>query len=342
MRLAFLHVDLPPEGIGGVAYQVDLLAREMASRHELTVFTTTSGKAKRDYEVVVCGPRHLGPATRTIGMGLGFADLDLRKFDVVHAHGDSWAITHRRRVRTFYGTAAAEARVARSMKRCASQTVQYGMELIACARSEMRVAISENTVRYLPRIDRVIPCGVDLGTFHPGGERFERPTVLFVAGRLGGRKRGRIALKAFDAVREYNRDARMIVVSRDTVEQPGVECRSAISNEEMGVLFRRSWVLLSTSSYEGFGLPYAEALASELPVVTTRNPGAQEMLREGGGAIVRMGDLADVLGQHLRAPRRPDSCAAERIRSRVGIARVADQYDGVYGQLVCSRSTGRA
>jgi phosphatidylinositol alpha-mannosyltransferase len=266
-------------------------------------------------------------------VGWAFGRLDLRHFDVVHAHGDSWAVRHPSVVRTFYGTAFAEARSATSLKRRASQTMRYGLELVECGRCEVRTTIGEHAKRFLPRINKVIPCGIDPEVFHPGDERFEQPTVLFVAGRLGGRKRGWLALQAFDFVRERVADARMIVVSRDTVRAPGVECRAAISDEEMGVLFRKSWVLCSASSYEGFGLPYAEALASGLPVVTTKNPGATEIFADGSGTIVQEQELGETLVANLKQGRSSDASHLRASGEQYRIDRVADQFDKIYEQV---------
>jgi phosphatidyl-myo-inositol alpha-mannosyltransferase len=330
VKLAFLHADLPPKGEGGVSYQVDLLAREMAKRHDLTMFTTTNVGEDRPFETVHCEAPLLGAVSGLFSIGLAFGRLDLRHFDVVHAHGDSWAVRHPSVVRTFYGTAAAEARTATSLKRRAAQTVHYGLELVACTRSDVRTTIGEHAKRFLPKIDSVIPCGVDPEIFYPGGERFEQPTVLFVAGRLGGRKRGWLALEAFAFVRQQLPEARMIVVSRDTVEAPGVECRAAIPSAEMGELFRRSWVLCSASSYEGFGLPYAEALVSGLPVVTTRNPGAAEVLAGGAGTIVPDENLGQALVAALA--KRIPSCAsdARTFGDQYWIDRIANRFDELY------------
>lgn len=334
MKLAFLHADLPPESAGGVAYQVNLLAREMTKRHDLTVFITVPSQLDRPFRVATSSPRQFGQVSKIFGLGLAFRRLDLQDFDVVHAHGDSWAVNHPAVVRTFYGTAAAEAVHAVSARRRVGQTVQYGLELVESARAKYRTTVSHHTRRFLPRIDRVIPCGVDPNIFFPRGERFDRPTVLLVAGRLGGRKRGRLALDAFRFARERIPDARMIIVSRDSVQEPGVECRGPVTDEEMGDLYSRSWALCSASSYEGFGLPYAEALLSGLPVVTTRNPGAEEILRTGGGVLVRDGDLGPALTDSLIGgpPPRPTSPHPDAYRFRID--QVADAFDDVY-RLIC-------
>jgi phosphatidylinositol alpha-mannosyltransferase len=330
VKLAFLHIDLPPTGEGGVAYQVDLLASEMAKRHDLTVFTAVGDAMERPYKTVVCRRPDIGPATKPFGAGLAFARLRLGGFDVVHAHGDSWGVRHRALVRTFYGTALAEARSATSVKRCLNQTVRYGLELVSCLRRTTSVAIAPHVTRYLPHISRVVPCAVDPQLYYPGDQRFAEPTVLLVAGRLGGRKRGHLALQAFEAARSAVPSARMIIVSRDRIEASGVESRAAISDVSLAELFRRSWVLCSASSYEGFGLPYAQAMMAGLPVVTTFNQGAIDVLGETYEGVVPDKKLSEALLAAMKAgPADANLLMLERAR-RFDLRVVADSLDDVY------------
>ena len=69
---------------------------------------------------------------------------------------------------------------------------------------------------------------------------------------------------------------------------PGVFYHAGLTDRDLAGLYRRAWVYASPSSYEGFGLPYLEAMASGTPVVATPNPGSRELL-EGG----KYGVLAD-------------------------------------------------
>jgi glycosyltransferase involved in cell wall biosynthesis len=56
---------------------------------------------------------------------------------------------------------------------------------------------------------------------------------------------------------------------------------------------RQAWALLSASTYEGFGIPYLEAITSGTVVVATRNPGAEFVLDNGRcGFIVADQDFA--------------------------------------------------
>jgi glycosyltransferase involved in cell wall biosynthesis len=272
-----LLADLPPVAKGGVPYQADLLARTLTSMgHEVTAFITHRATSEQPYQVVEVPVTSTGKLQRFVSRPVAFARLDLSTFDVVHAHGDDWLLGRRSRVRTFYGTALMEAIHATSWPRRILQGLQYASELASMFTST-GVVISDGTGLFLPLARRCIPCMYDSHVYYPG-TKTDWPSVLFVAGTLGGRKRGHLMLDAYDRVREVTPSAKLTIVSFDRVKHPGVTSLSGISTSELAELFRQSWVLCSTSSYEGFGVPYIEALASGTAILTTRNRGAQDVL----------------------------------------------------------------
>jgi len=339
-----LQAALPPSRqAGGVGYQVDLLARALCGRgHDVTVFVAESPPALAPYRCVQVAAGS-GRVRRVLGVGWAFSRLDLRDHDVVHAHGDDWLFGRRPRVRTFYGTALMEARAATRLTRRAAQLCYYGLEWVSSA-NRHSLAISETTRRYLPLVRSSIPCAVDGAAFHPGGERTSEPSILFVAGTLKGRKRGDLLLRAFAEVRSVLADARLTIVCPEAVTAPGVTCRSALAADELGALYRSHWLLCSTSSYEGFGVPYVEALASGLPVVTTANDGAQEVLRGGELGVISSpdalaGDLVALLGDASR--RDALSAAGVKAAATYSVDRIAERYEQVYvGTVGRARSRG--
>jgi glycosyltransferase involved in cell wall biosynthesis len=79
----------------------------------------------------------------------------------------------------------------------------------------------------------------------------------------------------------------------------------------MAELYRSAWVFCMPSTYEGFGLPYVEAIASGTPVVTSSNPGAEEILGGGrGGLIVPDAEIGQALLQLLTSESRRSELAA--------------------------------
>ena len=82
-------------------------------------------------------------------------------------------------------------------------------------------------------------------------------------------------------------DATLTIVGPPGRAVKGVEYRTGITMSELAACYRSAWLYASPSRYEGFGLPYVEAMASGIPVVASPNPGSREVL-EGG----RFGVLA--------------------------------------------------
>ena len=134
-------------------------------------------------------------------------------------------------------------------------------------------------------MSRVIPHGVDRRVFRAAaGSKSAHPSVLFV-GTLDGRKRGRFLLDVFErTIRPAHPTATLTVVGQKGPPRPGVTYRTGVSDDELVALYQTAWVYASPSTYEGFGLPYLEAMACGTVVVATRNPGSVEVLGDGATA----------------------------------------------------------
>ena len=124
---------------------------------------------------------------------------------------------------------------------------------------------------------------------------------------------------------------------------PGVTYHTGVSDEELATFYRRAWVYASPSTYEGFGLPYLEAMACGTAVVATPNPGSREVLAEG-----KFGLLADdasfgaavleVLGrQHRR--QEMETMGLQRAHE-LSLDAMLDQYEALLGKL--SHAHGRS
>jgi glycosyltransferase involved in cell wall biosynthesis len=191
----------------------------------------------------------------------------------------------------------------------------------------------------------VIPNGVDLERFHPEGKREAVPTILFV-GTYERRKRGRLLAEVFEReILPRVPEARLWMVCSDAPDRPGIEVLGRLSNAELADRYRRSWVFCLPSSYEGFGVPYIEAMASGTPVIATPNAGAREVLADG-----KFGLLADAenLGEAILSIIRSRSLAAELAQSGVARAEeyswpsVIDRYEQVYLELLALRAARRS
>ena len=57
--------------------------------------------------------------------------------------------------------------------------------------------------------------------------------------------------------------------------------------KQLAALYREAWVFAYPSVYEGFGIPYIEAMASGTAVLCSPNDGANYVLEEGAyGSVV--------------------------------------------------------
>jgi phosphatidyl-myo-inositol alpha-mannosyltransferase len=342
MRVAMLQADLPGSSRGGVARQVSELANALVDRgNEVVIFSLTPSPIAARYETrELSKPRVIprGRVARFVAPPLVFARASYRGFDVVHAHGDSFLVRAAEApiIRTFYGSAREEARHATRLHwRLTQQMLRYA-EVAAVPAATMTVGISRNTAAALGGLDAIIPCGVDMRRLRPG-PKSGHPTVLFV-GTIRGRKRGALMLDVFrESIRPAVPGAELWFVAEQPVALPGVRSFTDVSDEVLAVLFREAWVYASASSYEGFGVPYIEAMASGTPIVTSRNTGAVELLGDNDvGVIVEDGMLGPAVVSLLRAPERRRSLGegGRRYSSRFSWDRIAGEYELTYRDAI--------
>ncbi|MEW6242994.1 MAG: glycosyltransferase family 4 protein [Bacillota bacterium] len=331
MNIAFVSRYLPSNSKAGVGYQAHRLAETLTKRgHRVTVFSQ-GPRPDASYGFVSLrtpGSNHLAePAA----FALAVASVDFAPYDVVHYHGDNQYVNaDTPSVRTFYGTAVWEARFSDNQAYSLLQASNYAMEFLSGMRSDINVAISESTRHALPFVDMVIPVGVDVSLFTPGAKS-KTPSILFV-GTLKGRKRGSLLLQTFlREVLPSHPSARLMMVGVEYVGQHGVTAIRRASDQQLAELYRLAWIYCSCSSYEGFGVPYLEAMASGTPCVSTPNAGAKEVL-PGVGAIVHERDLGKVLCSLINDDKkRFDMAAAGLARVReYRFENIAARYEAAY------------
>jgi glycosyltransferase involved in cell wall biosynthesis len=302
-RIAVFSYGLPCPGEkrSGIEQVAHDLANALSDRgHAVTVFTYDRQPPDARYATrpLPCRRFVMTRMGRALTMGyvgnlLALAP-DYREFDVIVAHGDSLLLPLKGKpiVRIMHGTAIEEARSATSVSRKLLQSGVYGQELLAAWLQRGTVAVSANTRRLNPFIRRMIPNGIDLERFRmDAGIRSAHPSVLFV-GTLTGRKRGAWLLEQFEQhIRPMVPAAELHMVTTPGPRRAGVTYHTGIAAAEMARLYQYAWIYASPSRYEGFGLPYVEALASGTPIVATPNPGSREVLDNGRFGIL-VGDDA--------------------------------------------------
>ena len=291
LRIGLYHSTLPEQGRkpGGVEQYVHRLAGRLQDRgHEVVVASFVRPPDSAQYRWRALHPAWIGRSRS--GRIFGAPLLLNRRWesvaDVLHLHGDDWFFFARdvATVRTFHGSARWEAAHADSALRCLSQAVVYPLEIVSSRLATHAYAVGPgNPPSY--RVRGHLNVGVDVPD-RPSVERASSPTVLFV-GTWDGRKRGKWLHSLFDTViRPALPSAELWMVSDRCEPGAGVTHFPAPDDDVLVTLYQRAWVFCLPSKYEGFGIPYLEAMANGAAVVSTPNPGARFLTRDGDAGVL--------------------------------------------------------
>ena len=352
LRLAMCSYGLPVSGSkrGGIERAAHTLANGLARRgHEVIVLTHDPKPADALYQTAALPWKSFVNTWLGRRLTMGYLGNiltvlpDYRQFDAVITHGDSLLAPLIRRpvLRVMHGSALGEARSATSIGRFLLQLGVYAQELATACGQRGVVAVSESTLRDNPFVGHVIPHGVDdeLFTSWPAGKTPD-PSVLFV-GTLGGRKRGSFLLDGFiKTIRAQLPTARLTIVGDTGPDDSGVTYLTGISDQHLaGALSARVGVHVAKYSYEGFGLPYLEAMACGTPVVASKNPGSTEVL-DGSryGLMPDDTDFAETVALLLRDHDRRAVLATRGLErsAEFSLTRMLDAYEDQLFELTRS------
>lgn len=142
----------------------------------------------------------------------------------------------------------------------------------------------------------VVYNGMDIDIFQNTGEEREERSLLFV-GNTEDHKKGMIYL--FEALAMLPEDVHLTIVDEGPpkrltaytmIERMGLVDRVTFTGkvelDQLVHLYSTKTVLVMSSLYEGFGLPAAEAMACETPVVVTNAGALKEVVGAEGAAML--------------------------------------------------------
>jgi glycosyltransferase involved in cell wall biosynthesis len=291
MRIGLFSTTVPEQGrkLGGVEVVFHRLANALVDiGHEITVYSLSEqppSDARYRYRRLFSRL----PWLRTNTLARLFLLPWLLNFirftgcDVLHLHGDDWFYFIRRlpTIRTMHGSALREAQSATNWKRKLLLYLVFPLEWMAAKLATVCFANGSDAVR-LYGLKDIVGFGVDMQFFYPG-EKSDHPTIFFLGTWLG-RKRGHFIYQCFvnDVIAAVP-NARLIMacdVKPENIHHQ-VTFVDFPTDQLLGELYRKAWIFAYPSVYEGFGVPYIEALASGTAIVTTANCGANDVLERG-------------------------------------------------------------
>lgn len=271
------------EHAGGVGRYAFRLARQLAAnsdRYDVSVLAFEGAQQCPGVQVL-CIPRPSSRFARYYISPLVAAQriLALRP-EVIHSHGDDWALAvrpslRRRLIRTFHGTAAAEASSGRYLRRINHRALSL-LEHLSALLIPYRVAVGPDSAASY-RCPAIIPPVIpDPEMSSPVRARRSDPSIIYVGG-YDGRKRGWMVSEMWQQLRAELPRLRLVVVGAQSDEQrypSDAEFHASPSDDDVRRLIGECWLLAAPSKYEGFGIPLWEAMCAGTPVVTTLTPGA--------------------------------------------------------------------
>ena len=205
---------------------------------------------------------------------------------------------------------------------------------------------------------RIVLNGADLRRFNPApngsvpdGVSFG-PRMIFACRQLFPRKGIRFLIEAAAQLRPAFPDLELVLAG-DGFERPelerlarerGIAERTTflgwVANAELPKYYRAAAVSVIPSLEEGFGIPAAEAMGCEVPVVASDAGGLPEVVEDGvTGRVVPRGDataLAGAISDLLRDPalrHRMGQAGRERALRLFDWDRSAEEFEAVYGAI---------
>lgn len=162
-------------------------------------------------------------------------------------------------------------------------------------RRQSFIVISQTTKRDVVSLGvpeknvNIVYAGLNHSIYKQGGTKYKTPTLIYM-GRLRRYKRVSILLEVFPLVLKSVKDAKLIIVG-DGIErqnlinqteklflQDKVEILGYVSEEKKVELLQKSWVYVTPSSVEGWGLGILEANACGTPAIGFNVPGVKEAI----------------------------------------------------------------
>jgi len=209
-----------------------------------------------------------------------------------------------------------------------------------------------------PEKIRVVYNGLDSREFAPLPGLAKKPNSLIFVGNSEDRKKGllyllraltylpeNVSLTVVDGGAPQRSFAPMLIEKYKIGQR--VHFTGKIGPGDLVRLYCGAEIAVVPSLYEGFGFPAAEAMACELPVVSSTAGALPEVVGKDGAGILVPPRNAPALAQAIRRllqdpglRRQMGQAAREEVRAKFSMAEHFSQLDRVYGELLPASGHG--
>ena len=214
--------------------------------------------------------------------------------------------------------------------------------------------LKKRSLRFLPSVNiDVIPNGVDLNRFRPGaGREIDNEMKLLTVGRLSVTKRFDMLIEAVRILHDKGKPVCLTMAGggglfeklKEFIKQKNlngiINLTGRIETEKMPDVYRQHDIFVTATMQEGMSNAMLEAMASGLPIITTRCEGVEELISDNGivvdeSSAEALADAIEKLAKDKQSYRA--MCLSARQRAEeFGWDRVAQQYQRIY-KRVCEQ-----
>lgn len=283
LKIGMVFADLPQEGKkpGGVSVVIHELANALVrAKNFVRIYTYSSKPHDALYEVVNLKPLINMKLSRRLFLPFQLIFLDYQDLDLLHLHGEDWAYLKRDipTIRTFHGCSLNEAQFADNLKSKLIFKAYHYLEILARKLANLSVGIGDDTVALLG-VKHIIYNGYTKALYYPPQQKANKPTAI-VIGTLQGRKQSILAIELLLKIKKEIPELVIHAVVDQPYHHPDVNNWIGVSSEKLAQLTRDSWIGVSTTLYEGFGIYYLEWMASGTIPVTFKNVGIKNLIKK--------------------------------------------------------------
>lgn len=202
---------------------------------------------------------------------------------------------------------------------------------------------------------RVIYNGVDTSVFTQRPDIQREDNLLITTASADQPLKGtQHLIPAFASLRKQHPKLRLIFIGKPKADgtvaklierfdlAAHIEFKHGISTEEIVDLYARATLAIVPSEYEGFGLPAAEAMSCEVPLVSTDGGALPEVVGDAG-VVVPVGDslaLAEAIATLLDRPEeraRLGKAGRERMLAHFSWSHAASVLTDYYHEILSAR-----